>query len=112
MTALWVSLLSILATAAGGLCALGLRGRLDRVLGFTAGAVLGLVCFELLPEILELAEAAGADGRLAMAAMACGFVAVHAIQRRPDAHRHLRTSCGHRHDGRSASGTAYAAALI
>lgn len=41
------------ATFAGGLFALRLRDRLHLVLGFSAGAVIGVAFFELLPEALE-----------------------------------------------------------
>ena len=42
-----------LATIAGGLFALRLRDRLHLVLGFSAGAVIGVAFFELLPEALD-----------------------------------------------------------
>ncbi len=41
------------ATLAGGLFALKLKDRLHLVLGFSAGAVIGVAFFELLPEALE-----------------------------------------------------------
>ncbi len=118
MTALWVSLLSIVSTSVGGLCALALRRRIDRLLGFTAGAVLGLVCFDLLPEILDLAGQGGTDPRLAIAALACGFVVVHGLQRpraRPHAGRPIEAGCAHDEHAVShdpARGSLYAAALI
>lgn len=42
-----------LATMIGGLFALSLRDRLHLVLGFSAGAVIGLAFFDLLPEAVE-----------------------------------------------------------
>jgi zinc transporter ZupT len=107
MTVLWVCLLSIVSTAAGGLCALALRTWLDRVLGFTAGAVLGLVAFDVLPEVFELARQSGGDGRLAWAALVCGLVAMHGA-RRPGTHRHAHAAVA----GRAMQGTLYAAAMI
>lgn len=47
-------------TTAGGLLAVRLRDRLHLLLGVSAGAVLGVVLFEILPEV---ATAAQADGR-------------------------------------------------
>ena len=43
-----------IATLLGGLLALSLRGRLGLVLGFSAGAVIGVAFFDLLPEALSL----------------------------------------------------------
>src|SRR5215470_3568043 len=42
------------ATLAGGLFALRLRDRLHLVLGFSAGAVIGVAFFDLLPEALTI----------------------------------------------------------
>jgi ZIP family zinc transporter len=42
------------ATMLGGLAALGLRERLHLVLGFSAGAVIAVAFFDLLPEALSL----------------------------------------------------------
>jgi ZIP family zinc transporter len=43
------------ATVAGGLLALRLKHRINLVLGITAGVVLGVVVFDLLPEAMALA---------------------------------------------------------
>jgi zinc transporter ZupT len=44
-----------LATLAGGLLALRMRHRISVILGVTAGIVLGVAVFDLIPEALELA---------------------------------------------------------
>jgi zinc transporter ZupT len=57
MTALLVMTIAVGASAAtmlGGLAALGLRERLHLVLGFSAGAVIAVAFFDLLPEALSL----------------------------------------------------------
>lgn len=57
MTAFWVMAIALGASAAtmlGGLAALGLRDRLHLILGFSAGAVLAVAFFDLLPEALSL----------------------------------------------------------
>lgn len=44
-----------LATLAGGLLALQMRHRISVILGITAGVVLGVAVFDLIPEAMELA---------------------------------------------------------
>lgn len=73
MTALWVMTIAVAASAAtmlGGLTALGLRDRLHLILGFSAGAVIAVAFFDLLPEALSM----GAHPpRLVVTAAASGF---------------------------------------
>ncbi len=47
---------AVVATGLGGLFALRVRDKLHLVLGFSAGAVMGVALFDLLPESLELAS--------------------------------------------------------
>jgi ZIP family zinc transporter len=49
-----VSLLTLVATFLGGLFALRFKDKLHLVLGFSAGAVIGVAFFDLLPEALDL----------------------------------------------------------
>ena len=73
MTALWVMAIALGASAAtmlGGLAALRLSQRLHLVLGFSAGAVIAVAFFDLLPEAFNL----GADSpRSIVTAAALGF---------------------------------------
>jgi ZIP family zinc transporter len=50
-----IALATVLATLLGGLFALKARDNLHLILGFSAGAVIGVAFFDLLPESLELA---------------------------------------------------------
>jgi len=49
-----IALLAFVSTLAGGLLALGLRDKLHLILGFSAGAVIGVAFFDLLPEAVNL----------------------------------------------------------
>lgn len=51
-----LSLLTFLSTLAGGLLAVRFRDKLGIILGFSAGAVLGVVFFDLLPEAFSMGE--------------------------------------------------------
>jgi len=56
--AIVVSIGAFIATLLGGLFALYLQDRLHLILGFSAGALIGVAFFDLLPESLDLASAA------------------------------------------------------
>ena len=60
---------AFVATMAGGGLALALRDRLHLVLGFSAGAVIGLAFFDLLPEALESANVFDTRGMLGLTAV-------------------------------------------
>ena len=59
------------ATMVGGLFAIGLRDRIHLILGFSAGAVIGVAFFDLMPEAIETARAV--DPREMLGIMALGF---------------------------------------
>ena len=81
MDAIWLSLVSFLSTAAGGLFALKFRDRLHLILGFTAGVVLGVVSFDLLPEVFALVRDHGLDPGRPMVALVVGFLLFHAVEK-------------------------------
>jgi zinc transporter ZupT len=53
-TVMVVSLATFVSTLVGGIFALHLRDRLHLILGFSGGAVLGVVLFDLIPEAISL----------------------------------------------------------
>ena len=62
------------ATLPGGLFALRYRAWLDVILGFTAGVLLGVVAFDVLPEIFATARENGANADDAMIALVLSFL--------------------------------------
>jgi len=60
------------STLLGGLFALRHRERLHLVLGFTAGVLLGVVSFDVLPEIVDLSRSVGTDFATPMIALVAG----------------------------------------
>ena len=93
MNAVWLSLAALVSTSAGGLCALHLRPRLHLVLGFSAGVVLGVVAFDLLPESLEQSRRLNGSAMAGLLALLAGFVSLHALKRYVfPPHAHARDS--------------------
>src|SRR5438270_208395 len=61
--AVLLTVVTFFSTAAGGLFALRHQDRLHLILGFTAGVMLGVVAFDLLPEIAEQSSSVGGHAR-------------------------------------------------
>jgi len=98
MTAVLLSLATLVSTLGGGLFALKFRDRLHYLLSFTAGVLLGLVCFELLPEVFELAQLRGLDASAAMVALVVGFLLFHSLEKFVLVHHaHEADYAPHRH---------------
>jgi zinc transporter ZupT len=75
-----IGLAAGLATLLGGWLALRFAARIHLVLGFSAGAVIGVALFDLLPEALTLAHA-GHDVSLVTSVVAFGFFGYLVIDR-------------------------------
>jgi ZIP family zinc transporter len=100
MLAVVVALTTFASTAAGGWFALRNRDRLHRILGFTAGVLLGVVAFDLLPEINELAQATRTSFSVPMVALAVGFLSFHVVEKLTIIHsaHEAEYSPGHQHE--------------
>jgi zinc transporter ZupT len=81
MSAVLFSVATFFSTCVGGLFALKFRDRLHFILSFTAGVLLGVVSFELLPEIFKLASAQALDATWAMLALVVGFILFHGLEK-------------------------------
>ena len=75
------ALAAVLSTGLGGVVALRSRDRLHLVLGFAAGVMLGLVAFDLLPELFDLSDAIFLGVPTVMVAFAAGFLMLHFVER-------------------------------
>jgi ZIP family zinc transporter len=71
---------TFISTLLGGLTGLKQRKHLQRLLGFTAGVVIGVVAFDLLPEIFA-SLGHGVTAREAMTALVVGFLAFHVVEK-------------------------------
>src|SRR5690242_12517772 len=79
--AIVLTALTFFSTLGGGLVGLRYRARLHLILGFTAGVLLGVVCFDILPEIMELVEKTGTQPIRPMVALVVGFLAFHVVEK-------------------------------
>lgn len=94
-----ISLAALVATVSGGITAILSRDRLHLILGFSAGVLLGVVAFDLLPEVADLADESGHPMRLFMVAFAGGFLVLHVLERAVSMHHaHEQEYAGHSHD--------------
>lgn len=85
MIPLLISLATFFSTLLGGLFALKFSDRLHLVLGFSAGALLGVAFFDLLPEALSL-EAHSHSNNVVTGLVAVGFLGFLIIDRIGEVH--------------------------
>lgn len=98
-----------LAALVGGYTAIHTRKWLNMALALTAGLVLGLVTFDLLPEIFDIVQTQQLDPIWPMIAMTTGFLLFHVFERFVPLHETSEKDYGpHRHPR---LGTARAVAL-
>jgi ZIP family zinc transporter len=81
MTPVLLSLATFVSTTFGGLFALRHRQWLHYIMGFTAGVLVGLVAFDLLPEIFRLTDEQRLDSAIPMLALVFGFLAFHITEK-------------------------------
>jgi zinc transporter ZupT len=77
---IWISIAAFISTLLGGMFALRFKDKLHLILGFSAGAVIGVAFFDLLPEAIELAGGKYAISSITAVA-ALGFIAYTILDR-------------------------------
>ena len=91
-----ITLATFFSTLLGGLFALYLRDRLHLVLGFSAGAVIGVAFFDLLPESLNLTTTSNSSTTV-LSIVAAGFALYLLLDRIFLHHGHSETEYSHEH---------------
>ena len=95
--AIGLAALTAVATTAGGALAIRSRDRLHLVLGLSAGLLLGLVGFDLLPEVFQLGTSSiGGVPGVSMALIG-GFLALHFVEQFFGSHEPAESDYGHDH---------------
>jgi len=88
---------TVLATFSGGMLALRAKDRFHLVLGLSAGLLLGLVGFDLLPEVFEMNANNLVGVRATSVALIAGFLSLHFIEQFAGSHEPAESDYGHEH---------------
>ena len=97
MSALLLSLATFFSTLGGGLFAFKFRSKLHFILSFSAGVILGVVFFDLLPEIFRMTETDGMSVIGPMIALVAGFLFFHGVEKFLLVHHGHETNYGTHH---------------
>jgi len=97
-TAIGLAALTAFATSAGGYLAIKSRDRLHLVLGLSAGLLLGLVAFDLLPEVFKLNTNTFGNVPVVSVAFVAGFLLLHFAEQIFGSHEPAESDYGHDHD--------------
>jgi ZIP family zinc transporter len=110
MTVILIACAAFAATLLGGSFAIRFRDRLHLILGFSAGAVVGVALFDLLPEAIALGGKYYDSARLALF-VACGFFGYLVLDRLVLIHPHGDDGHDHDHDAAQTRGAVGAITL-
>ncbi len=94
-----ITIAAFFSTLIGGLFALHLKDRLHLILGFSAGAILGVAFFDLLPEALDLASKSYSAATV-LTVMVIGFSSYLVLDRLVLVHVH---SVDHEHENNNSN---------
>ncbi len=97
MLVIGLAAVTVLATFMGGLLALRAKDRFHLVLGLSAGLLLGLVGFDLLPEVFEMGTGELGDVQTVSIALIAGFLSLHFIEQFAGSHEPAESEYHHDH---------------
>lgn len=95
--AIVLAAVTALATALGGSLALRSRDRLHLTLGLAAGLLLGLVAFDLMPEVFAINTQTFGNVPVVSLAFVAGFLALHFTEQLFGSHEPLESEYGSEH---------------
>ena len=102
---------TVIATVFGGAVALRSSDRFHLVLGLSAGLLLGLVGFDLIPEVFELSATTFGGVRAVSLAFVGGFLLLHILEGIFGSHEPAESDYGHDHEHHNVAGTLGAIAM-
>ena len=75
------ALTTFVSTALGGLFSIRFKDRLHLIMGFTAGVIMGVVSFDIFPEIIDQIKDNGFNSIEVMGALMFGFLLFHILEK-------------------------------
>jgi len=81
MQPILLSFLTFISTFLGGLFSLRYKNKLHLILGFTSGVILGVVAFDIFPEIIQIVNETHIDPTGPMIALVIGFLVFHILEK-------------------------------
>jgi ZIP family zinc transporter len=103
--------ITVLATTFGGFVALRASDRFHLVLGLSAGLLLGLVGFDLLPEVFSMNKSLWLGVPAVSVALLAGFLSLHIIEGAFGSHEPAESDYGHDHEHHNIAGAVGAVAM-
>jgi ZIP family zinc transporter len=103
--------ITVIATTLGGYVALKSKDKFHLVLGLSAGLLLGLVGFDLLPEVFEMNTGSFLGVPQVSVAILAGFLSLHIIEGVFGSHEPAESDYGHDHEHQNVAGTLGALAM-
>lgn len=110
-SAILFAAITVIATLLGGLLALKASDRFHLVLGLSAGLLLGLVGFDLLPEVFEMNKSTVGGVPAVAVAILFGFLSLHLIEGLFGGHEPAESDYGHDHEHHQVAGVVGAIAM-
>jgi len=102
---------TVIATTLGGYIALRASDRFHLVLGLSAGLLLGLVGFDLLPEVFEMNKSSWLGVPAVSVAILAGFLTLHIVEGFFGSHEPAESDYGHDHEHHNIAGAVGALAM-
>lgn len=81
MQAIFLATATFFSTYFGGMLAVKLKNKLHLIMGFTAGVLLGVVSFDIFPEIIAQIKDNGFNSSEIMIALVAGFLLFHILEK-------------------------------
>ncbi|HSW48270.1 MAG TPA: ZIP family metal transporter [Candidatus Saccharimonadales bacterium] len=98
MEAIILSFVAFLSTALGGLVGLKNRNKLHFIMSFTAGVLLAVCFFDIIPEMFKITSEAGLDITYGLVALVGGFLLIHTLEKATLIHHsHEHEYAEHKH---------------
>jgi zinc transporter ZupT len=98
MQALFLSFLTFISTSLGGIFALRFRDKLHYIMSFTAGVLIGVCFFDILPEVFSITQQHGFPITPALIALVSGFLLIHTLEKLAVIHHgHEEEYASHHH---------------